>query len=193
MLDDGSALNVETPEPASEPEPEEKGNRNFLIIGGIFAGLIFLTLVVAAVYFMLIRPGIQNAQISQQATVDAQMAEQIQAMTATAEAESMSLSSPFPTHTQTTMPTATSTFVVVVSTPLASPPVSGPATLEALQTQLAGQMTQTAMIVASEAGGAAPLPTTGFFDEVGLPLLIILTFALLAVILIARRMRNKSI
>jgi hypothetical protein len=34
------------------------------------------------------------------------------------------------------------------------------------------------------------MPTTGFFDEVGLPTLIILAVALIAVIFLARRMRK---
>lgn len=197
MLDETSTLNAETP----EPQPEEKGNRTFLIVGGIFAGLIFLTLVFAAVYFMLIRPRIQTAQTSQQATVDAQRLDEIHAITATAEADlAPSLPSPMPIFTQTVAPLVESTPVVALSTPLSTPlsspvssPVSDPATLAALQTQLAGQMTQTAAaIVASSSGGTAPLPTTGFFDEVGLPMMIVLTFSLLAVILIARRMRKTS-
>jgi cytoskeletal protein RodZ len=190
MLEESNTLNTETP----EPQPEEKGNRTFLIIGGIFAGLIFLTLVGAAVYFMLIRPRSQAAQTAQEATLSAQRLEQSQALTATAEAAqaASSLSSPMPTHTQTSMPAATDTPVVVVSTSLA-PPISDPATLAALQTQLSGQMTQTmGLLVTSQAGGTGPLPTTGFFDEVGLPLMVVITFALVGVIMIARRMRKST-
>lgn len=190
MLDESSNFNPDTP----EPQPEEKGNRTFLIVGGIFAALIFLTLVCMAIYFLVIAPRLAGTQASQEATAEAQRLEQAQAMTATADAALFtptSLPSPIPTKTPTkTALAATSTLVVVVSTPLASP-VSDPATLAALQTQLAGQMTQTAAAIGtSVAGGQAPLPTTGFFDEVGLPLLFVLTLALLAVILIARRMRK---
>jgi hypothetical protein len=43
MLDEGDALNMlETPD---APPPEEKSNRSFLIVVGIIAGLVFLTLV----------------------------------------------------------------------------------------------------------------------------------------------------
>jgi ABC-type antimicrobial peptide transport system permease subunit len=51
-------------------------------------------------------------------------------------------------------------------------------------TGLAAIGTQTAL-----AGGG--MPTTGFFDQVGLPTLIILALALIAVIFLARRMRKS--
>ncbi len=183
-------LNTEAP----EPQPEEKGNRTFLVIGGILAGLIFLTLVGAALYFLVIRPKSQAAQISQEATLSAQRLEQSQALTATAAAalaDVSSMSTPMPT--QTSQPVATDTPVVVVATQ-AAPPTSDPATLVALQTQLAAQLTHTAAppLATSAAGGTGPLPTTGFFDEVGLPLMLLLTFALLGVILVARRLRKNT-
>ncbi len=192
MLDESNALNMDAPAP--QP-PEETGNRTFLIVGGIFAGLIFLTLVCMAVYFLVIAPRIASTQASQDATAEAQRLEQAQAMTATAEAALFTptvLTSPIPTNTRTTTASAaTQTLVVVVATPLESP-VSDPATMAAMQTQLAGQMTQTAAVAQGTRaiGGESPLPQTGFFDEVGLPLLIVLTFALLVVIFIARRMRK---
>ena len=207
MLEDSNLPNPEIPdpepglEPAAEPAPEvqleEKGNRTFLVIGSIFAGLIFLTLVCAAIYFLLIRPRTQSAQTAQEATLSAQRLEQAQALTATAEASAAALA--LPNQTNTSMPAATLTPVVVLSTPAvvvstsAAPPTSDPAALVAMQTQLAAQMTQTAgPLVTSSAGGTGPLPTTGFFDEVGLPLMVLLTFALLGVILVARRMRKSS-
>jgi ABC-type antimicrobial peptide transport system permease subunit len=190
MLEESNTLNAETP----EPQPEEKGNKTFLIVGGIFAGLIFLTLVCAAVYFLLIRPRTQAAQTAQEATVEAQRQTQIFAITATADAAmaASALPSPMPTKTLTNTPKVEDTAVVVVATPLSSPE-SDPATLAALQTQLAGQTTQTAEAIAAvQPGGSGPLPATGFFDEVGLPLMITLTVALMAVILIARRMRRTT-
>jgi hypothetical protein len=61
------------------------------------------------------------------------------------------------------------------------------ATLAFLQTQLAVQMTGTAAVQGTP---AKALATTGFFDQVGLPSLIVLTLALLAVIFLARRLRG---
>jgi hypothetical protein len=223
MLDESNTLNAETP----EPQPEEKGNRTFLIVGGIFAVLILLTLVCMAVYFLVIAPKLANTQASQEQTAEAQRVEQAQAMTSTAEAALFtptSLPTAAPTRTRTrTVEAATSTLVVVVATEVESP-ASATDTMAAVQTQLAGQMTETAVSASAGAalatataetqaavqtqlseqmtqtmaatlspqgvGGGGPLPTTGFFDEVGLPLLLVLTFALLAVIFITRRMRK---
>jgi hypothetical protein len=192
MLDESSNLNIEAP----EPQPEERGNRTFLIIGGIFAALIFLTLVCMAVYFLVIAPRIAATQTAQEATAEAQRLEQAQAMTATAEAAMFTqtpLPSPIPSSTRTKTPStaATNTLVVVLATATVGP-TSDPATLAAAQTQLSGQMTQTSAVSLGTraVGGDGPLPQTGFFDEVGLPLLIVLTFALLVVIFVARRLRK---
>lgn len=193
MLDESSTLDTETP----EPQPEEKGNRTFLIVGGIFAGLIFITLVCAALYFLWIRPRAAATQASQDATAEAQRVEQAQAMTATALAAvftptSLPTAIPSKTPTNTLAPAATDTLVVVLASPTA-PAVVTLVVMDAAQTQLAGQMTQTAAALATiGAGGQGPLPTTGFFDEVGLPLLAVVTVALLVVILIARQLRRKS-
>jgi type II secretory pathway pseudopilin PulG len=194
MLDENNAINTaDTPEP--QP-PEETGNRTFLIVGGIIAALILVTLICMAVYFLVIAPRLASSQASQAATAEAQRLEQAQAMTETAVAALATpeiVSSPMPSATKTKVvpPAATFTLVVVLATPQNSP-VNDPATLAAMQTQLSGQMTQTsaALLGTRAIGGEAPLPTTGFFDEVGLPLLLVLTFALLVVIFIARRMRK---
>jgi hypothetical protein len=61
-----------------------------------------------------------------------------------------------------------------------------------MQTQLSGQMTATALALATSSGLATPsvMPRTGLFDEIGLPGLIVLALALIAVIFLARRMRK---
>lgn len=193
MLDESSSFDTETP----EPQPEEKGNRTFLIVGGIFAALIFLTLSAAALYFLFLRPRLAATQVSQAATAEAQRLEQAQAMTATAQAAvftptSLPTAIPSKTPTNTAVPQATPTSVVILASPTAEEVVTLVA-MDAAQTQLAGQMTQTAAALATiGAGGQGPLPTTGFFDEVGLPLLVVVTVALLVVILIARQLRRKS-
>jgi cytoskeletal protein RodZ len=190
MLDESSNLEADAP----EPQPEEKGNRTFLLIAGIFAILIFLTLVCIALYFLVIRPRQAATQTAQEETAEAQRIEQSQAMTATAEAALFTptfLPTAVPTKTQTRVAAASPTLVVIVATPLASPEATETLSVEAAQTQLAGQMTQTAAVAGAAAGaGATPLPTTGFFDEVGLPLLLVLTVALLVVIFVTRRLRK---
>jgi cytoskeletal protein RodZ len=214
MLDESSTLNEETP----EPQPEEKGNRTFLIVGGIFAALIILTIACLAGYFLVLAPRLEANRAAQTATVEAQAVETADALAATEDAALAALASPtapvIPTATRTkTVPAPTATAVVVVATPEISA-ADATATQVALETQLALQATQTieaslatsttdpthvaatqttAALLAgtAAAGGATPLPSTGFFDEVGLPLLIVLTFALVAVIFITRRLRKS--
>jgi hypothetical protein len=69
-------------------------------------------------------------------------------------------------------------------------PTADPATLSAMQTQLSQQMTSTAVALGTLAIGGEGMPATGFFDQVGLPGLIILTLALVVVIFLARRLRK---
>jgi len=191
MLDEGNNPNMmETPE---APPPEEKNNRTFLVVGGIMAGLVFLTLVCMAVYFLVIAPRLNAQKTSAQATIEAANAQVVQQMTSTAEAA---------LWTPTSLPTSTATETPIPSTPLSSPtPVIAvntatasatidPATLVAMQTQLSAQLTATSISEATLLAGAG-MPQTGFFDEIGLPGLLILAAALIAIIFLARRMRKS--
>jgi hypothetical protein len=192
MLDESDNPNLETPE---APPPEESGNRTFLIVAGIFAGLIFLTLVCGAGYVLWLGPRLTAQRNAAQATIEAENAQVIQQMTSTAEA---SLWTPTlqasPTLEATNSvaalaATSTNTPVVAVSSPTTtSTATTDPATLAAMQTQLAANMTSTSIALGTPAASA--MPTTGLFDEIGLPSLIILTVALVAVIFLARRMRR---
>ncbi|MCS7011668.1 MAG: hypothetical protein N2049_00845 [Anaerolineales bacterium] len=187
--------------------PEEGGNRTFLIIGGIFAGVIFLTLACMAAYLLFFRnrgANIQATQAAQQTLVAANSQTQVAGQTLTAEAALWTNTpSPTPLPTNTPRPTLANTPTAVINfnteTPISNTGTptnpADSATLLAMQTQLAGFMTQTAayQLGTRAIGGEGPLPATGFADEVGLPLLILLTFALLAVIFIARRMRRSSV
>ncbi len=191
MLDEGNNPNMmDTPE---APPPEEKNNRTFLVVGGIMAGLVFLTLVCMAVYFLVIAPRLNAQKTSAQATIEAANAQVVQQMTSTAEAA---------LWTPTSLPTSTATETSIPSTPLSSPtPVIAvntatasatidPATLVAMQTQLSAQLTATSISEATLLAGAG-MPQTGFFDEIGLPGLLILAAALIAIIFLARRMRKS--
>ena len=196
MLDEGNApTELETPE---APPPEESNNRTFLIVGGIFAALIFLTLVCIAIYVLWLGPRLTSQKKAAQATIEANNAEVAMQMTATADAALWTptpLPSLTPTNTPipTVKPTNTATPVLAVSTvaviPATSTPTSDPATMMAMQTQLAQQLTSTAALI-SQGTPAAAMPKTGFFDQVGLPTLAVLTLVLLAVIFLARRMRR---
>ncbi len=194
MLDD--TLNtMETPD---APPPEEKNNRTFLIVGGIMAGLVFLTLVCMAVYFLVIAPRTAAQKNAAQATIEAGNAQAIQQLTLTAQAAMWTPtlpSTPIPLQTGTivpTPPTVSSTPVIALLNSPAATATTDPATLAAMQTQLAAQMTSTAAAAQGTRGvGGQGMPTTGFFDEVGIPTLIILALALVAVIFLARRMRKS--
>jgi hypothetical protein len=196
MLDEGNAQNFnETPEP---PPPEQKNNRTFWIVGGIMAGLVFLTLVCMAVYFLVLAPRITAQRTAAQATIEAGNALAVQQLTQTAQAALFSptpLTSPLPLATGTlvpTIPVASPTPVIALNTPV-STATNDPATLAALQTQLAFQMTSTgqAALPTSTTVAGGGLPTTGFFDGIGLPTMIILAVALIAIIFLARRMRKS--
>ena len=187
MLDEGNDLNVETPE---TPPPEESNNRAFLIVGGIFAALILLTLVCGAGYVFWLGPRLSAQKNAAQATIQAGNALVVQQMTSTAQAALWTPTAP-PTSTPTNtaipvLPKPSATPVVALSSPTYTV-TSDTSTLVAMQTQLAVQMTSTAMANGTRAIG---MPTTGFFDEVGLPSLVILTLALVAVIFLARRLRG---
>jgi hypothetical protein len=196
MLDEGNNDNLETPE--AQP-PEESNNRTFLIVGGIFAALIFLTLVCGAIYVLYLGPRLTAQRNAAQATIEAGNAQVVQQMTSTAEAALFT-----PTPKAVNKPTNTSvpannvvnspTPVLALSTSVAATatatPTTDPATLVAMQTQLAIQIASTSIAKGTPAALATNvMPKTGFFDQV-VPSLVILTLALIAVIFLARRLRK---
>ena len=197
MLDEGNNANLETPE---APPPEESNNRTFLIVGGIFAALIFLTLVCGAIYVLWLGPRLTSQRNAAQATIEAKNAQVIMQMTSTAEAALFTPTSrPTFTPTKTAIPTInpvnSPTPVIAIGVPAeTATPTSDPATLAAMQTQLSQQMTMTSTSALISGAALTPavgaMPKTGFFDQVGLPSLIILTLALVVVIFLARRLRR---
>jgi hypothetical protein len=194
MLDEDNDINPETPE---TPPPEESGNRTFVIVGGILGALIFLTLLVGAAYVLWLGPRLTAQRNAAQATIEAENAQIAQQMTSTAEAALWTPTLPLtftPSPTQTVAPktpTVSPTPVVAVGAS-AKTPTADPATLAAMQTQLSQQMTSTAVALGTRAIGGEGMPATGFFDQVGLPGLIILTLALVVIIFLARRLRKAS-
>ena len=199
MLDEGNNVNLETPE--ETPPPEESNNRTFLIVGGIFAALIFLTLICGAVYALWYLPRNTASTKATQSAIQANNAQVVAQMTSTAQA-ALWTPTPLPSNTPTKTTVSTkaphNSPTAVISIPTATgtmTPTTDPATLAAMQTQLAAQMTSTAIGVALPAAASgtptvAAMPRTGFFDQVGLPGLIVLTLALLVVIFLSRRLRN---
>jgi hypothetical protein len=245
MLDEGNTPNMmETPD---APPPEEKSNRTFRIVAGVVAGLVFLTLVCMAIYFLVIAPRTAAQRNAAQATIEAGNVQAVQQLTSTAQAVQQLTSiaqaalrtptlpsTPLPLQTGTSVPrtpTVSSTPVIALNSPAATATTypatlaamrtqlaalqltstdpatlaamqtqlvlqmtsTDPATLAAMKTQLALQMTSTAAAaLGTHAAGGQGMPTTGFFDDVGLPSMIILALALVAVIFLARRMRKSQ-
>jgi hypothetical protein len=192
MLDEGNTLNMmETPD---APPPEEKSNRTFLIVGGVMAGLVFLTLVCMAIYYFAIyRPSHNQTKndATQAAMIQTQNAQSIQKATLTAQALLWTPTHPPATPTSTPLPTGSPTPVIAMGSPIATA-TSNPAILFAAQTQLASQLTSTAAaLLPTRALGGSGMPSTGFFNDVGLPSMIILALALVVVIFLARRMRKS--
>jgi ABC-type antimicrobial peptide transport system permease subunit len=198
MLDESSTLNLDTPD---APPPEEKSNRTFLIVGGVMAGLVFLTLVCMAVYFLVIAPRTAASRAAQQATIEAGNA---QAATQLASTSQAALWTPTLIPDTPVPPGATSTVLVITPTVSPTPVVAlglgtliptattDPATLVAMQTELAVQMTaQAQAATATYQVTLQGMPATGFFDDIGLPSTIVLALALVAVIFLARRMRRS--
>jgi len=203
MLDEGTNNNLETPE---APPPEESNNRTFLIVGGIFAALIFLTLVGAAIFVLGPLASRTASQRASQTAIVAGNAQVVMQMTSTAKAALWTPTLPptvAPTDTNTPVPTVApvnspTPVIAAPATPATATPTTDPGTLVAMQTQLSAQMTSTAVSALVTTPGtpgafvtpAHKMPKTGFFDQVGLPSLVILTLALLVVIFMARRLRN---
>ena len=185
-----------------QPEGGEGNNRTFLIVAVILGGIVLLSFVCMAIYVLTIMPGQQasaQATSNYNATANAQSA-LMQQMT-----QDAALFTPTLPPTETLIPEPTETLVVVFASATPSiVPTTDPATatVEALQTQLAlvqADVTGTQSGTTGTPGtpGAARTPGkqqlahTGFADEVGLPGLFIAAIILIAVIMLARRLRRR--
>jgi hypothetical protein len=179
------------------PEPERKpSNRNFIIAIAI-VGVIFI---LSLILLLLLGPGLlanqQAAQQEQAAQINAANTATALAATALVQAQQeqatlLAKTTVAPTATLAP-PTKTPVVVVQTNTPGATAGTAGLsaaelATVSALQTQMAGT-----------GGGATPaptstaLPSSGFADEVGLPLMAGLAIVLVVVILLSRKLRLSS-
>jgi hypothetical protein len=181
MFEQGDDFNTDT----DAPQPSEQSNRTFIIVAGVLAGIVLISIVCMALYALVYLPQQKSAQSAQQATIEAQNALIAQAMTSTMQA--------FAARTQAA-PTSTAT--VVPPLPLASPT---PLLAVPTQTQVVIDLPMTATWSALNTQGALGLltatatggmPQSGFADEVGLPGLVVMAFALVVVILLARRLRT---
>jgi hypothetical protein len=200
-----------------EPEGGEEGNnRTFLIAAIILGGIVLLSLICMAVLAIFWLPSQNAARATEQAANIAASTESAFVSQQTQIAASFTATLP-PTEPATLAPTETPVVVFATSTP--SPAASSDpatATVQALQTQLAAAQvgaSQTAEALTTGTpkkagkttgtpgksgtpgtpGATSQLAKTGFADEVGLPGMFILAIILVAVILLARRLRQAPL
>ncbi len=173
------------------PPPEEASNRTFLLVAGILGAILILSLILMAVYAMVVVPNRRAAQNTQIAQINAQNTQVALASGLTAEAQSWTAT---PTATRTQPP----------ATPTSSPtPVIAPTDTPAAglaQDDRASQLTATMGALFTQQASnlltvtpvSTQLPSTGFADDVGLPGLLALAGAMILVIFLARRLRTSN-
>ena len=154
------------------PPPEESTNRTFVLAAAGIGGLLVLSMVCLALYALVLAPRQRQARADQATQIALNNTQVAQAVTQTAGAQFPSATSPA-TRTATGTPTRTQTPVVVVPTATATVTPGAPSTISVT--------TFTPTVTA--------LPTTGFADEGGFPMLIVLAGVLILVAIVARRMR----
>ncbi|MBV6397176.1 MAG: hypothetical protein HFACDABA_02781 [Anaerolineales bacterium] len=171
--------------PFEEEQPaEESSNRNFFIIAGILVGIVCLSVAGLGFYALRVLPQQSNARIAQEATLVAQDVQVGQTLTQIALFDALSQT---PQATATLPPTNTPPIQQASGTaPVSAPADPQTATVAAALTQAAqAQLTVTFLPTST-----AVMPTSGFADEAGLPGLVVMTIALVAVILLARKLRS---
>ena len=167
-----------------EQPPEESGNRTFLIVAGIFLGIILLSGACLAGYGFIIIPQQRDQRDTQQAVLVEQNVQMNTTLTALAQ-EAMLSQTPLATET----PVATNTPPIQAqetTSPTASILDPQTVTVIAAFTQ-AAQAQQTITFLPT----TTALPQGGIADEVGASGLIMMAIALVFVILLARRLRSS--
>jgi len=182
----------EEPTPPGEPRPA--GNRNFIIAIGVLGGISLLILIVLIIVGLVILPAQSKARKEQAALVNAQNTATSQAATQIAVVKAMATATP----TASTIPSATPVIAIATAT---TTQVTGTPGTPVVAQDLSARTQTVAALLTQAAGGngtatATPkttaLPTTGFADEVGLPVLLGLALLLVVVIFVARRLRLSS-
>lgn len=162
------------------PPLEEASNRTFLLVAGILGAILILSLILMAVYAMVVVPNRRAAQ-----NTDVAMASAL-----TAEAESW-----------TATPTITNTPLPVTPTSPPSPVIAPTDTPEVVIAQddereahltstMAALFTQQVANLLTVTPITTELPDTGFADDVGIPGLLTLAATLIIIIFLTRRLRT---
>lgn len=173
------------------PLPEESGNRTFVIAAAGLGGLLIVSMICLLVYALVLAPLQREARATEAVEINFQNTQT--ALTQTAEAIQLTPSRT-PTASWTPAPsgTVTPTLVIVLPTDTPTPFL----TLPTLAPETATAAALETLAAIEGGGGATPtataLPATGFADEVGLPILVIMGGLLLAVVFIARSLRSRA-
>jgi hypothetical protein len=168
------------------PPPEESSNRTFVIAAAGIGGLLVLSMICLAVYALILAPRQRQAAANRATEIALENTQTAAEITLTAGALFPSATSPA-THTSTPSPTATRTPTPVVVVPTATPTGTA-ATLDPAAVTAAFLATQRAL---TPSPTVTALPTTGFADEGGFPMLIALGAVLILVAIVARGMRMR--
>lgn len=184
MLDDSE---LDIPEDSRREPPRRGGNRFALIAGAL--GLILLLAVIAIVGYALVILPQQEAAEPGPSAIE---------MTASALAQVQATSTPTATRTTSPTPTRTNTPRPTNTPLITSTSDPATATVNALLTQAALAQTQAATPTGPTSTPGTPtatpsaLPNSGFADDIGAPGLLAAAAVLLAVVILARRLRNAD-
>lgn len=178
------------------PLPEESSNRTFIIAAAGIGGLLVLSMICLGVYALVIAPRQQEARIAQLTEVPQENTQTALGLTQTAQAGQATATTapsdtPEPSATPTVTPSPTEVVVIPTETQFT--------TLSTVAPQTATAAAQATAQAVAGGGGATPtpsrtptataLPATGFADEAGLPTLLLVGAALVAILIVVRRLR----
>jgi len=180
-------------EEGEEPEDGEANNRTFMIAAGVLGGIVLLSLICMAAYALVFLPQQRATQATQQAQLAFNNTQVASAFTETAQVMQYTPTELPPTETLT--PTNTPVVVEPTVTPTLEADTPDPitATVAAAYTQAAlmeNTLVPTSTALSTAFAAVTEVPDTGFFDDVGLPGLVIMAAVLFAIIFLARRLRT---
>jgi hypothetical protein len=169
------------------PPPEEASNRTFVFAAVAVGGLLVLSMICLGLYALVVAPRQREARNAQATQIILNNTQQAASFTETAGASHPTATRP---ATRTPVPSATATPTAVVVIASATP--TSQATIDP---GIATAIAQATLAAIQGGGGTATptaLPATGFADEVGLPGLLLVAVALVAVLVVARQLRMRS-
>jgi hypothetical protein len=174
-----------------EPLPEESSNRTFLFVAGGLGALLILSMICLGIYALVIAPAQQERALQQPTEIAMQNTQTAIDLTETAAAEE---ATDTPEPTETMEPSATPTETAEPTEVVVLPTETPFTTLSTLAPQTATAAAQATLDAAAQSATATPtaLPATGFADEVGLPVLLLMAAALVAIVIVSRRLRGAT-